>query len=87
MLWGNSKPKTKRLDLEKRREIANNVIAKLEASKDLKTVADNMTGLIAKELRGIKDETELRYAIGVAVGQIGRYVSNQVYQRLTQKEG
>jgi transcriptional regulator NrdR family protein len=87
MLWGNGNRKSKRLDAERRREIANNVISKLEASKDLKTVADNMVGLVVKELKGIKDETELRYAIGVAVGQIGRYVSNQVYQRLTQKEG
>jgi transcriptional regulator NrdR family protein len=85
MLWGNGNKKSRRLDAEKRREVANNVTAKLEQSKELKVVADNMVGLIARELKGVKDETELRYAIGVAVGQIGRYVSNQVYQRLVSK--
>jgi len=87
MLWGNGKQKKRGLDPEKRREIAGNTISRLEQSKDLKVCTDNLVGLIAERLKGIKDDAELRYAIGVAVGEIGRYISNQVYQRLTQKEG
>jgi transcriptional regulator NrdR family protein len=86
MLWGNGKQKRKALDNERRREIAGNVTAKLEQHKELKVCADNMVGLIVQDLKGIKDDAELRYAIGVAVGQIGRYISNQVYQRLREKE-
>jgi hypothetical protein len=82
MLWVNSKPKTKRLDLEKRREIANNVITKLEQSRDLKVCADNMAGLLKELLKGIKDDIELRYAIGVSTKQIQRYIANQVYNLL-----
>jgi type IV secretory pathway VirD2 relaxase len=82
MLWGNKKVKSKGLTTERRREIADNVIARLEQSKELKVVADNMAGIIADLLHGIKNDTELRYAIGVGTSQLRRYVANQVYQRL-----
>jgi transcriptional regulator NrdR family protein len=86
MLWAKSNSKSAKLDDEKRQEIANNVTSRLEQNKELKTVADNMAGLISKELRGIKNDAELRYAIGVATSQIRRYVANQVYQLVRSKQ-
>jgi transcriptional regulator NrdR family protein len=85
MLWANGNKKPRKLDAESRQEIANNVISKLQQNKDLKVVADNIAGLVAKELKGISDDLELRYAIGVAVSQLKRYIANQVYQRLKGK--
>jgi hypothetical protein len=86
MIWVNENRKPKKLDAQTRQEIANNVIAKLEQNKDLKTVADNMVGLLVRDLKGIKDERELLYAIGVATSQIKRYIASQVYNRIKEKQ-
>jgi hypothetical protein len=87
MIWvkKQKKEKDEGLPVNVRKKIAEKVLSRLVNAQDLKACADELSGRLATVLsEDFKGGDGLEYAIGVACGQIKRYIANQVYHRITE---
>jgi hypothetical protein len=85
VVWNNRKEdKDEGLPLTVRKNIAVKVMEILEKAEYTKEVADSLSGYLADLLsKDFGNDETLPYAIGVATGQIRRYIASRVYELIT----
>jgi hypothetical protein len=85
VVW--SKPKVEKdegLPLSVRKNIAAKVLSRMENAGDIKGVSDELASKLADLLSDdFKGGDGVEYAIGVATGQVRRYIAMRVYELIT----